>query len=332
MVDVRRRKFIRMIGGAAASWPLAGRAQLGPRTRRLGVLLPAASDDQEYQARVGALLQGLAVVGWTIGGNIQVDTRWAGGDSDRLRKYAEELVALAPDVIVASSSVAVAALQQATRTLPIVFVAVVDPVGAGFVQSLAHPGASTTGFTNFEYGLSGKWLELFKEIAPAATRAAILRDPASPAEIGMFNALQAAALSSGVELSPVGMRDAGEITRAIKNFASESNGGLIVLGSALANVHRELIIRLTSQHQLLAVYPDRVFVSSGGLISYGPNRIDQFRRAASYVDRILRGEKPSDLPVQAPTTYELVINMKTARALGLEIPATLLARADEVIE
>ena len=330
--QMKRREFITLLGGAAAGWPFAARAQRPERMRRVGVLLPAAADDLEYQARVGALLQGLTPLGWTIGRNLQIDVRWSAGDANRLWEYAEELVALAPDVIVASSSVAVAALQKATRTLPIVFVAVVDPVGTGFVQSLAHPAGSTTGFTNFEYGLSGKWLELLKEIAPATTRAAVLRDAASPAEIAMFNVIQGAALSSGVELSPLGMNDTGEIERGISKFASGSNGGVIVLGSSLANVHRDLIILLTAQHRLAAVYPDRVFVSGGGLISYGPNRIDQFRRAAAYVDRILNGEKPSALPVQAPTTYELVINLNTAKALGLTIPPTLLARADEVIE
>jgi putative tryptophan/tyrosine transport system substrate-binding protein len=326
---MRRREFITLLGGSV-TWPLAARAQQPERVRRIGVLLPAAADDPEYQARVGALL--LALLGWTIGRNVRIDTRWAAGDADNIRRHAAELVALAPDVILASSSLAVAALQQTTRTAPIVFVAVVDPVGSGFVASLAHPGRNTTGFTNFEYGLSGKWLELFKEIAPPMTRAAVLRDPASPAEIGMFAAIQSAAPSFGVELSPFGMRDAGEIERAITAFARSSNGGLIVLGSALANLHRELIIMLAARHQLPAVYPDRVFVTGGGLISYGPNRIDQFRRAAAYVDRILKGEKPADLPVQAPTKYELVINLKTAKALGLEVPPTLLARADEVIE
>jgi putative ABC transport system substrate-binding protein len=247
------------------------------------------------------LLQELALLGWAIGRNLRIDTRWAEGDTDRFRGYAAELVGLAPDVILASSSVAVAALQRATRSAPIVFVAVVDPVGSGFVASLARPGGNTTGFTNFEYGLSGKWLELLKEIAPGTTRAAVLRDAASPAEIGMLAALQSAAPSFGVDLSPIGMRDAGEIEREITAFARGSNGGLIVLGSALANTHRKLIIVLTAQHRLPAVYPDRIFVTSGGLISYGPDRTDQFRRAAAYVDRILKGEKPADLPVQAPT-------------------------------
>jgi putative tryptophan/tyrosine transport system substrate-binding protein len=328
---VKRREFMSLLGGAAVL-PLAARAQQPERMRRVGVLLPAAADDPEYQARVGALLQELGLLGWAIGRNARIDTRWAEGDADRFRRYSAELVALAPDVILASSSLAVAALQQATRTAPIVFVAVVDPVGSGFVASLAHPGGNTTGFMNFEYGLSGKWLELFKEIAPPMTRAAVLRDAASPAEIGMFAAIQSAAPSLGVQLSPFGMRDAGEIERDITAFARGSNGGLIVLGSTLANTHRELIIMLAARHRLPAVYTDRVFVTGGGLISYGPDRIDQFRRAAGYVDRILKGEKPADLPVQAPTKYELVINLKTAKALGLDVPTTVLARADEVIE
>ena len=314
---MKRRAFITLLGGAAA-WPLAARAQQGERVRRVGVLLPATANDSEYQARVGVFLQELALSGWTIGRNARIDTRWAAGDTELFRQYAGELLALAPDVILASSSVAVAALQQASRTTPIVFVAVVDPVGSGFVPSLAHPGGNTTGFTNFEYGLSGKWLELLKEIAPLTTRAAVLRDPASPAEIGMFATIQTAAPSFGVELSPVGMSDAREIELAITEFARGSNGGLIVLGSSLANIHRELIVLLAARHRLPAVYPDRVFVPGGGLSSYGPDRVDQYRRAASYVDRILKGEKPADLPVQAPTKYELVINLKTAKALGLD--------------
>jgi putative ABC transport system substrate-binding protein len=271
-------------------------------------------------------------LGWSDGRNVQIDVRWAAGDVEHFRGYAAELVALAPDVILASSSLAVAALRQATHTTPIVFVGIVDPVGAGFVDSLARPGGNATGFTLFEYGLSGKWLELVKEIAPPITRAAVLLDPASPAESGMLSAIQSVAPSVGVELSPFGMRDAGEIERAVTAFASGPNGGLIVLGSTLANIHRELIITLAARHRLPAVYSDRLFVASGGLISYGPNRIEQFRRGATYVDRILKGEKPSDLPVQAPTRYELVINLKAAKALGLVMPQTLLARADEVIE
>ena len=329
---LKRREFITLVGGAAAAWPLAGHAQQGERMRRIGVLMPAAADDAVYQARVGAFLQALALLGWTIGRNVRIDTRWATTNAAEIRRHAAELVALTPDVILASSTLAVAALQQAIRTAPIVFVSVVDPVGAGLVDSLARPGGNTTGFNLFEYGLSGKWLELLKEIAPSMTRAAVLRDPASPAETGMFAAIQSVASSFRVVLSPFGMRDAGEIERAITAFAREQNGGLIVLGSTLANTHHELIIMLAARHRLPTVFSDRVFVSSGGLMSYGPDRIDQFWRAAAYVDRILKGEKPADLPVQAPTRYELVINLKTAKALGLVVPDTLLATADEAIE
>ena len=328
---MNRRAFIAMLGGAAA-WPLAARGQQGERMRYIGVLLPATENDPEYQARVGVLLQALSTLGWTNGRNVRIDTRWAGGDVGDIRRHAEELLALAPDVILASSSLAVASLQRATGAVPIVFVAVVDPVAAGFVASLARPGGSTTGFTNFEDSLSGKWLELVKEIAPSIRRAAVFRDSASPAETRMYSAIEAAAPSFGLELNPLGIRDAGEIERAVATFARGLDGSLIVLGSALASNHRKLIVMLAARHRLPAVYPDRVFVADGGLISYGPDRIDQFRRAAAYVDRILRGEKPADLPVQAPTKFELIINLKTAKALGLEIAPTLLARADEVIE
>jgi putative ABC transport system substrate-binding protein len=300
--------------------------------RRIGVLFPATADDPEYQARVGALSQGLALAGWTIGRNVRIDIRWAAGDPERLRQQAAELVGLGPDVLLASSSLAVAALQRTTRTIPIVFGAVVDPVGAGFVASLARPGGNTTGFTNFEYSLSGKWLELLKEIMPSATRAAILRDDASSGEIGMFSAMQSAAPSIAINLTPIGMHDPDEIERGVTSFAQTPNGGLIVLGSALASVHRDLIINLASRHRLPAIYSDRLFITGGGLMCYGPDRVDQFRRAAVYADRILKGEKPADLPVQAPTSYELVINLKTAKTLGLAVPPTLLARADEVIE
>ena len=276
--------------------------------------------------------QGLALLGWTVGRNVRIDVRWAAGKADDTRKYATELVALAPDVILASGGSIVAPLLQVTRTVPIVFTQVTDPVGAGFVESLARPGGNATGFTNFEYGISGKWLELLKQIAPGVTRAAVLRDPAIAGGVGQLGAIQGAAPSFGVEVSPVGVRDAGEIERAVGAFARGSNGGLIVLTTALTLVHRELITTLAARHRLPAVYTDRIFVTGGGLISYGPDRIDQFQRAAGYVDRILRGEKPADLPVQAPTKYELVINLKTAKALGLEVPPTVLARADEVIE
>jgi len=328
---MRRRDLIILLGSAAA-WPLAARAQQRSPMRRVGVLMNVAEADPESAARIAAFLQALQQSGWSNGRDVQIDTRWAAGDVEHFRQYSAELVALAPDVILASNSLAVAALRQASQTTPIVFVGVVDPVGAGFVDSLARPGGNATGFTLFEYGLSGKWLELVKEIASPITRVAVLRDPVSPAESGMFTAIQSVAPSVGVELSPFRMRDAGEIERDITAFASGPNGGLIVLGSTSANIHRELIITLAARHRLPAVYSDRLFVTSGGLISYGPNRIDQFRRGAAYVDRILRGERPSDLPVQAPTKYELVINLKTAKALGLTVPQALLARADEVIE
>ena len=300
--------------------------------RRIGVLLPAAADDPEFQARVGAFLQGLAQLGWTIGRNVRIDTRWAAANAADIRRHAAELAALAPDVILAAGASTVGPLLQATRTVPIVFPIVVDPVGAGFVDSLARPGGNATGFMAFEYSLSGKWLELLKQIAPGVTRAAVLRDPAIAAGIGQFGAIQAVAPSLGVEVSPVNVRDAGEIERAVAAFARSPNGGLIVTASALANVHRDLIITLAARHKLPAVYFERYFVAAGGLISYGPDFVDQYRRAAGYVDRILKGEKPADLPVQAPTKYELVINLKTAKALGLDVPPSVLARADEVIE
>jgi putative tryptophan/tyrosine transport system substrate-binding protein len=330
---VKRREFITLVGGAAAAWPLTARAQQGERMRRIGVLLASAADDSEYQARMAAFRQGLAQLGWTDGGNVRIDTRWATTNADDLRRHAAELAALAPDVLVAATGTATAApLLQATRTVPIVFVVVVDPVGAGFVASLARPGGNATGFTMFEYGLSGKWLELLKQIAPGVTRAAVVRDPAIASGIGQFAAIQAVAPSLGVELNPIDARDAPEIERAVTMFARSGTGGLIVTPSAVANRHRELIAALAVRHRLPAVYGSRHYVDAGGLISYGPDLIDQYRRAAGYVDRILKGERPADLPVQAPTKYELVINIKTARALGLAMPDTLLARADEVIE
>jgi putative tryptophan/tyrosine transport system substrate-binding protein len=327
---VKRREFITLIGGAAA-WPRAARAQQGERMRRIGVLMYLPADDPEGQARFAALVQALTQLGWTEGRNLRIDTRWA--NADDIRSHAMELAALAPDVLVAGTGTASAApLLQATRTVPIVFVTVIDPVGAGFVASLARPGGNATGFTIYEYSMSGKWLELLKEVAPRVTRAAVLRDPAIASGIGQFGAVQIVAPSLGVELSPVDVRDAGEIERAVAAFASASNGGLIVTGSALGIVHRQLIITLAARHGLPAVYPGRFYVTAGGLISYGPDLVDQFRRAAGYVDRILKGERPADLPVQTPTKYELVINLKTAKALGIDIPTTLLARADEVIE
>jgi putative ABC transport system substrate-binding protein len=328
---VKRRDFITLLGGAAA-WPLAARAQQGERVRRIGVLQSLAADDPEGQARLAAFAQGLRQSGWTIGRNVQIDTRWAAGDAERFRRYGAELVALAPDVILAVGAAAVGPLQQATHTVPIVFVNTSDPVGAGFVESLARPGGNATGFLLYEYGTSGKWLELLKEIAPRVTRVAVLRDSALAAGTGQLGAIQAVAPSFGVELRPVDVRDAPEIERAVAAFARVSDGGLIVTGSTLALVHRDLIVTLAARHKLPAVYFQRVFVTSGGLISYAPDQIDQFRRAGGYVDRILKGEKPAELPVQAPTKLELVINLNTARALGLEVPTTLLARADEVIE
>jgi len=327
---MRRREFIALVGSAAA-WPFAARAQEGERRRLIGVLMYVPADDPEGQARLAALAQALKQLGWSDDRNLQIDTRWA--NADDIRRHAAELAALAPDVLVAGNGTAtVTPLLQATRTVPIVFVNVIDPVGAGFVASLAQPGGNATGFTIFEYGMSGKWLELLKQIAPRVTRAAVLRDPAVASGIGQFGGVQAVAPSLGVELSPVDVRDVGEIERAVTAFARSSNGGLIVTGSALALVHQDPIISLANRHRLPAVYWNRRFVTGGGLISYGPDTIDPFRRAAGYVDRILKGARPADLPVQAPTKYELVVNMKTAKALGIEVPPTLLARADEVIE
>jgi putative tryptophan/tyrosine transport system substrate-binding protein len=325
---VKRREFITLLAGTAVAWPVAAQAQQGERVRRIGVLMYWTAEDAEGQARLAAFTQALKQLGWS---DLRIDTRWA--TADDVRRHAAELVALTPDVLVAATGTAtVAPLLQATRTVPIVFVTVIDPVGAGFVANLARPGGNATGFTIYEYGMSGKWLELLKEIAPGVTRAAVLRDPAVASGIGQFGAVQIVAPSFGVELSPVDVRDAGEIERGVTAFARGLNGGLIVTGSAAAIVHRELIATLAARHRLPAVYPGRYSVTAGGLISYGPDLIDQFRRAAGYVDRILKGEKPADLPVQAPTKYELVINLKTARALGIDIPTSVLARADEVIE
>jgi len=329
---MKRREFITLLGGAAAGWPIAVRAQQSERKRRVGVLMGLAADDAEAQDRIAAFEQGLQQSGWTNGGNLQIDYRRGAGDTVPTRRYADELVALAPHVILASGGSVVGALLQATRTIPIVFTQTPDPVAAGFVASLARPGGNATGFTTSEYGISGKWLELLKEIAPGVTRAAVLRDPTIPSGIGQFASIQSVASSFGVELSPVDMRDASEIERDVAAFARGSNSGLIVTSSGLAAVHRELIITLAARYRLPAVYSYRYFAKGGGLISYGPDPIDQYRRAAGYVDRILRGEKPADLPVQAPTKYELAINLKTAKALGLTVPPSLLARADEVIE
>jgi len=331
MLDLRRREFITLLGGAAAAWPLGARAQQGERMRRVGVLMNIAADDADAPARVAALAQGLQELGWTIGRNLRIEYRWSAGEADRIRRYAAEISALSPDVIIASGGAHAAAVQQAAPTVPVVFLSVNDPVAAGLVASLARPGGNATGFTGLEYGTSAKWLELLKQIAPGVARVAVLR-PANIGGVGQLGAIQAGAGSLGVELSPVGLRDVGEIERSIAAFAREPNGGLIVVASALGLVHRALIVELAARHRLPAIYAFRVFVTAGGLISYGPDLADQYRRTASYVDRILKGEKPADLPVQAPTKYELVINLKTAKALGLEVPPTLLARADEVIE
>ena len=328
---IERRKFLATLGGAAAAWPIAARAQQGERMRRIGVLMGGAGRDPVEHARLAAFLDGLRQLGWTDGRNVRIDTRWPAGDADR-RAYAAELVGLAPDVILASASASVAALQQASRSAPIVFANVIDPVGAGFVASLAQPGRNATGFTAFENGISGKWLELLKEIAPHMTRAAVLRDPSLAAGIGQFAAIQSMASSSAVELSAIDTRDVGEIERALVAFARKPNGGLVVTASASALIHRDQIIALATRLRLPNVYPFRYYPSNGGLASYGPDQIDQYKRAAAYVDRIIKGEKPADLPVQQPTKYELVINLQTAKTLGLNVPPTLLARADEVIE
>ncbi|HVI61229.1 MAG TPA: ABC transporter substrate-binding protein [Bradyrhizobium sp.] len=329
---IKRREFITLLGGAAVAWPLAVRAQpTTERVRRIGVLVSTTADDPEGQARIAAFHQGLQERGWTLGRNARVDVRWGAFDADSSRHYATELVALAPEVIVASASAAMGALQQ-MRTVPIVFVSIIDPVGAGFVESLARPGGNVTGFSLFEYGLSGKWLELLKEIAPSVTRAAVLREAALASGVGQYAIIQAVASSLGIELRPIDLRDPGEIERGVLAFAREPNSGLIIVGAPSGVVHRDLIIALAARHRLPAVYPYPAFAHSGGLISYGPDAVDQYRRAAGYVDRILKGAKPADLPVQAPTKYELVINLKTAKALGLEIPSSVLARADEVIE
>jgi ABC-type uncharacterized transport system substrate-binding protein len=331
---MKRRQFISLLGGAVAAWPLAARAQQGERMRRIGVLVGsgAAPDDADMQGRFTAFQQKLQQLGWADGRNVQIDYRHASGDPDNLRRHAAELATLAPDVIVAGGAAAVPLLLQATRTIPIVFTNVVDPIGAGFVDSMARPGGNATGFIMLEYSQSAKWLELLKEIAPGVTRAAVLRDPALSSCIGQFGAIASAAPSLRMEVSPVGMGDARVIERSIATFAQAANGGLIATASPLTVVHRNLIIGLAAQYKLPSIFHRKLFAASGGLISYGPDVFDQFRQAASYVDRILKGEKPADLPVQAPTKYELVINLKTAKALGLEVPPTLLARADEVIE
>jgi putative tryptophan/tyrosine transport system substrate-binding protein len=329
---VKRRKFITLLGGAAAAWPLPAWAQQRERMRRVGVLMHLAADDPEGQSRVAAFLQGLQEAGWAVGRNVNIDVRWAAGEADRYRRYAMEIVALTPDVILTSAPPSIRAMQQATRTVPIVFVLVPDAVGTGIVDSLSRPSGNTTGFTSTELGMPVKWLELLKETAPKMTRAAVLRDAADATAIGQFGAVKGAAPSFGVEISPIGVANAEEIERGITAFAREPNGGLVVLPVPTTVIHRNLIIKLAAQHRLPAVYNSRYWIAEGGLVSYGPDVLDQYRRTAGYVDRILRGTKPADLPVQAPTKYELVVNLKTAKALGLEVPPTLLARADEVIE
>ena len=328
---MRRREFITLLGGAA-TWPLAARAQQGDQVRRIGVLMQLAEDDPQSRAEVAAFLQALQELGWSEGRNLRIDTRWSGGDADRIRKNAAELVTLAPEVVLAPGGTVVGALQQASRTVPIVFVNVTDPVGRGYVASLAQPAGNATGFTSFEFEMGGKWLELLKEVAPRVTRTAVLRDPVITAGIGYLAAMHALAPSMGMQVIPVNVSQPGEIERAVAAFARTPNGGLIVTADPAAIVHRELIIALAARHRLPAVYPYRHFVLTGGLLSYGIDNRHQFRQAASYVDRILKGTNPSDLPVQAPTTFELVINLKAAKALGLEVPPMLLDRADEVIE
>ena len=329
---MRRREFIKLLGGAVTTWPLTARAQQPGRMRRIGILMSVAASDREGQTRHAVFVQSLQQLGWTEGRNVQIETRWAAGNVADMRKYASELVAFAPDVVLAAGGSVVVPLLQATSTISIVFTGVSDPVGGGIVASLARPGGNVTGFTVFEYSMSGKWAELLKAVAPNVKRLAVLRDAGMPQGMGQFGAVQSLAPSLGVDVSPLNVRDAGEIERDIAAFAHESNGGLIVTGSGLAIVHRALIVTLAARHKLPAIYFERFFVADGGLISYGPNLLDQYRRAAGYADRILKGEKPADLPVEAPTKYQMVINLATAKALGLTVPSTLLSRADEVIE
>jgi ABC-type uncharacterized transport system substrate-binding protein len=329
---VKRRQFITLLGGAAVAWPLATYAQQRKPMRRIGLLMTRAADDPAGQVLVAAFMQGLQDRGWTVGRNVSIDVRWGAGDPDRYRAYAAELVALDPDVILAPTTASVRALLQVTRSVPIVFAMATDPVGGGLVASLAHPGGNVTGFLARELGFSAKWLELLKEVAPRLERVAVLRDSTTTGGVGQFAAIQTAAPAFGVELTPIDLRDASEIERAVRAFARQANGGLITISASRADLHRKLIIALAAQHQLPGIYPLRLHVAESGLMSYGPDQVDQYRLAASYVDRLLKGEKPADLPVQAPTKYELVINLKTAKALGLEIPTALLARADEVLE
>jgi putative ABC transport system substrate-binding protein len=329
---MRRRDFIKIVAGSAVALPFAARAQQGEHARHIGVLLPTAADDPQGQARLALLLQDMQLLGWSVNRNLRVATRWGAGDAGRYRKYAAELIALNPDVIIANTGPVLAAVQQATSTIPLVFVGVIDPVGAGFVATLARPGGNTTGFALFDYGISGKWLALLKEIAPNVTRALVLRDPSTATGIGQLAAIQSVAPSLGIELSPIDMRDASALERAVAEFAGKPNGGVIVGASPALQVHRQQVAALLAKHRLPAVYPFRYFVVAGGLISYGPDTEEGFRPAAHYVDRILKGEKPADLPVQTPTKYDLTINLKVAKALGIVMPPSVLGRADEVIE
>jgi putative ABC transport system substrate-binding protein len=329
---MKRREFITLLGGAAAAWPIAARAQRPNSMRRIGAHLNLSEGDAESQSYIKAFEQGLAESGWIVGRNVQIDYRWTRSEAERIRRTAAELIALEPDVILTVGGSQVGPLQQLTRRIPIVFVQVADAVGGGFVDSLARPGRNATGFIMFEYGMGGKWLELLKQIAPHVTRVGILRDPTNPAGTGLFGAMQTAAPSFGIEVSPVGLIDASEIERGVNALSRVSNVGLIVTPSGLAIAHRDLIVALADQHRLPTVYPFRYFVDGGGLMSYGPDVVDQYRRAAGYIDRILKGDDPAVLPVQAPTKFSLAINLKTAKVLGLDIPAKLLALADEVIE
>jgi ABC-type uncharacterized transport system substrate-binding protein len=329
---MKRRDFITLLGGAAAAWPLAARAQQRESMRRVGVLQSFAADDPEGQVRLTAFGQGLQQLGWTVGRNMRIDYRWSAGDPERIRKSVADILALSPDIILAAGGRNMSVLQQANRTIPVVFVTISDPVSGGFVESMSHPGGNATGFSILEWSMSGKWLELLKQLVPEMTRVAVLRDPGNPGGTGQLGAILGVAPTLGVAVTPVGMRDAVEIERGLMDFARAPNGGLIVTSSILAEVHRDLIIALAGHHRLPAMYSARYIVAAGGLLSYGPDLVDQYRLAAGYVDRILKGEKPANLPVQAPTKYELVINLKAAKALGLQIPPTLLARADEVIE
>ena len=328
---MRRREFITLLGVGAAAWPLAARAQ-GERVRRVGVLMLTSSDEPESQTNIAAFLQGLQEAGWAVGRNLRIDYRWSGNDRTRLNQHATELISLGPDVVLAGTGATVQPLQQASRTVPIVFAQAIDPVGAGNVETLARPNSNVTGFLQFEYSLAGKWLELLREVAPELKRVGVIRDPGAPAGIGQWAVIQAAAQPLGIELMSVDPRGAATIERSLTAVARVPNAGLIAVVSAAGQLHRELVATLSAKHRLPTVYPYRFFVTGGGLISYGPDLVSQYRRAAGYVDRILKGEKPADLPVQAPTKYELVINLKTAKALGLEVPTSLLVRADEVIE